>query len=207
MRRKGGFVLLGVVLFIGFTAGSIIGFIYWLTHFKIHLYQVIIEEYHYNRIQEIPLATISSDFDGENFVEKVNKVYYGFYSQGEVDSFRSKVKDIVIKQVGEGYGWSLVISNLYFGTERGEECRIVSDQVYDSSKRCICSSECPGHPNEPLGVASIYDECEEVFADKLPYCLGSLTINITFFNDTFPFPLVFNGSDKFIARMVFNAYA
>jgi len=207
LRRKGGIFLIGLGIllgFIGITSGM---FIYWLTTFKIHIYQVIIEEYHYNRVQEIPLALISSDFEGEPFVERVNKASYGFLSQEEFDNFRDTVKNTVIRQVGKAYRWSVDIEDMMFGVQPQEGCRVeLWESVYTPPEgqprviyKCKCSEECE-LANEFVGDPP----CDNF--QYLARCMGSLAINITFFNETFPFPLVFNGS-CFMTKMRFNAYA
>jgi len=149
LRRKGGIFLIGLAVllgFIGITGGM---FIYWLTTFKIHIYQVIIEVYHYNRVQEIPLALISSDF-GKPFVERVNRVYYGFE---EGSGLKNEVEETVKKQLGEACWWKVNIRGIEFESQPGDSA-----------------------------------------------------ITMIFFNETFPFPLVFNGSN-FVTEMRFNAYA
>lgn len=207
MRRKGvGLLAIGIAILLGGLAITAIMFIFWLFTFKIHIFQRIIEEYHYNRVQEIPLTIISSDYEREGFVEKFNKAYYGFYSQQEIENFKEVVKKNTTAQVGEAYWWYLVIENLRIGKSPYELCRvreiIEKSELppYEETRYCYCS----GCPIYKKVKAEIYS-CEAVL--PLSECLGSLTVNITFFNDTFPFPLVFNGIDDFIARMVFNAYA
>ena len=207
MRRKGGIFLIGLAVllgFIGITGGM---FIYWLTTFKIHIYQVIVEEYHYNRVQEIPLALISSDFEGKSFVERVNKAYFGFYSEEEKKEFEKGVSEIVTEQVGEGYWWSLSTENVSFSSVLLEigSCRVIESHPHSVpvGTICQCSDECP-NAGEIVALFPSYTSCDK--PSILARCMGSLTINITFFNETFPFPLVFNGS-CFMTKMRFNAYA
>ncbi|MFH8120422.1 MAG: hypothetical protein QXS37_06475, partial [Candidatus Aenigmatarchaeota archaeon] len=195
MRRKGLLLESGLLL-LGSTVITMMLFVLWLLNFKIHIYQRIIEEFHHNRVQEIPLAIISSDYQKEAFVEKINKAYYGFYSEDEIDEFKKVVKDITIAQVGEAYTWEISIEKYSF-SKTG--CDVIVWPEYNLI--CYkCSDECPV-------------EIEYCVDPSLPYeltladCLGSLTINITFFNETFPFPLTFNGSSKFVTEMRFNAYA
>ncbi|MEM5854585.1 MAG: hypothetical protein QW228_09535 [Candidatus Aenigmatarchaeota archaeon] len=205
MRRKGLLLESGLLL-LGSTVITMMLFVLWLLNFKIHIYQRIIEEFHYNRVQEIPLAIISSDYQKEAFVEKINKAYYGFYSEDEIENFKKTVKSNATEQVGESYWWMLNIENLYFGRIYGEGCRvreiIEKSELppYEETRYCYCS----GCPINKKVKAEIYS-CEVVL--PISECLGSLTINITFFNETFPFPLTFNGSSKFVTEMRFNAYA
>jgi len=197
MRRKGLLLESGLLL-LGSTVITMMLFVLWLLNFKIHIYQRIIEEFHHNRVQEIPLAIISSDYQKEAFVEKINKAYYGFYSEDEIDEFKKVVKDITIAQVGKAYIWEVSIEKYLFSMEEG--CYVIIE--YGSGATCCkCSDECPVKIEYCLPTS--LPPCKLTLAD----CLGSLTINITFFNETFPFPLTFNGSSKFVTEMRFNAYA
>lgn len=210
MKRKGlGILTTGTIILLGALGITVGMFIYWLFTFKIHIFQRIIEEYHYNRVQEIPLTIISSDYEGESFVEKFNKAYYGFYSENEIKNFKETVKSNTTAQVGEAYWWSLIIKDLYFGRYVGEGCTAYRDVLPGTGEVpnvyvCICSDKCPRAGE--IAIKDVEDvNCND--SKVLAFCLGSLTVNITFFNDTFPFPLTFNGGNEFITKMVFNAYA
>lgn len=208
MKRKGSLFILAIAVLLGMLSITMLTFIYWLFTFKIHIFEIIIEEYHYNRVQEIPLTIISSDYEGESFVERVNKAYYGF----EIGNLKNSVRETTIQQVGEEYWWSIVIGNLYFGKIAGEDCVVSFDMSIDGRfLYCKCSEGCPLSGRIVATKDTSIPEIppQPFYCNKpelLVICLGSLTVNVTFFNDTFPFPLVFNGSDKFITEMMFNAY-
>ncbi len=222
--KKGGIVLIAaviIVLAIPLTLGM---FVYWLYNFKIHIFLKIIEVYHYNRIQEVPLALISSDFGSESFVEKVNKVYYNLSSSTAKRMFIKGVKETIKKQIGEAYKLDIRIDDIEFGMEEYEECTVFVSGLRFSGFECKCTDKCPLQlviyiPEKVVidceqeaierGDESYLYECLEMYcSQKLPLekCFGeALNITITYFRDTFPFPLVFNGSN-FVEKMWFEAY-
>ncbi|MEM5790450.1 MAG: hypothetical protein QXP77_00100 [Candidatus Aenigmatarchaeota archaeon] len=215
MKKGGIFILASVVIVLSIPI-TIIMFIYWLYTFRIHIFWIITEMYHYNRLQEIPLALISSDFKNESFVEGVNKAYYNFYSVYEVEE---NVNKILKKQVGEAYGLYIRINGMGFHLEEYGDCNVFSKHSVGDFY-CFCTQECPRGGYEVPISDEIVDKCydEENFAEcldseclkgilPLRECIGekSLSKNITYFYDTFPFPLVFNGS-TFIEKMWFEAY-
>ncbi len=209
MSKGGAILTFAAIAAIGTLVFFLATLIYFL-NFKVQIFQYIMEEYHYNKVQEIPLALISSDFNKESFVEKFNKAYYGFYSEDEFKDFVSCVRKNITAQVGEKYFLVIRSSGLSFGTPFYEGCRVVTGTIYGGIKECKCSDECPCHNVNgedicPVMSTLVGRNCEDVL--PVTKCYRSLfVINITYINETFPLPLVFNGTN-FTTTMKFEAYA
>ena len=197
-------LLLGTVFLLLSIPIVIVIFIWWILNFRIHIYVTIIETYHYNRIQEVPLSVISSDFKGESFINGLNKAYFGFFSDNQKTEWKNSIKEIVDKQLGGVRGWNLAIEDIPIGFEEG--CRVMAAEkvrhpVY--YVKCKCSDECGERKGVIVDVVHRASDCFK--PENLAKCLGIWNINVTFFSETYFVPLAFNGS-AFSTTMRFNAY-
>jgi len=94
MKKKGSIFLSMIMMFVIylFAVGLVVVFFYF---FKFHISITIIDEYRWNKVQEVPLSLLSMDVEGESFVTKVNKIYYKFEPEDKLD----EVKEMVNKQL------------------------------------------------------------------------------------------------------------
>ena len=170
--------------------------IYFL-NFKVQIFQHIIDEYHYNTIQEVPLALISSDIGGEAFIERFNKAYFF----GGADGLKDEVTTILKRQFPKLEeklltfiikAGDLDLSTFEFGNPA------CGCNIYIIGSGWVCNQECGAYAGKSCSTPT--GEPSEM------YCHPSLMVNVSYFHGIFPLPLVFNGTN-FTTTMRFEAYA
>ena len=116
--------------------------------FKYQISLVILEQYLWNKYQDVPLSLLATDIEGESFVVRANRVYYGFLDAGQ---FRTDVNEIVKNQVSPtGPAPATVdvkIAGIKFTGEISCDFEIEGCYIEDDNQLfkhvCSCSESCP----------------------------------------------------------------
>lgn len=194
------FVMLAIYLF---AVSLVIIFFYF---FKFHITIIMIDEYRWNKVQEVPLSLLSMDVDGEQVVSKINKVYYGFESEDQLD----EVKGLVNKQLYYMYGGSQ--PNMGYSFSVGGAS--VTESPFPTcgcnygwngatfSFDWHCGGGCPNDGEtcyhwmyDPYAGQNV-----QVPDETMCYVIGRIE-----YHGSYPFPLTFNGTYKFIETMSYDA--
>jgi hypothetical protein len=205
MRK--GFFEIGItaaVLACAIAVASVLIFFYV---FKVNVDLQMREQYLWNKVQDVPMDLLSMDVEGESFVYRMNKVYYGYEEESNLGS---KTSGYISKQL------------IYFleGPVRPLEAVIVIDDISivkylegctvnseahceggDCAYVCKCSAGCSKPEGDIVGSTWMTDTCKEEFLDK---CLYTTNTRVQY-SANFPFPLTFNGTDKLVDELSYKA--
>jgi len=170
--------------------------------FKYHITMQMWDEYRWNKVQEIPLSLLSMDIDGEPFVARVNKAYYGSLDK-KLDEL-NKIDDIISEQLlsQEGYIFNAVINITGMRIQASSEgCGCNNCLSSGGSKQCWCSGGCIREGKD----------CYVGTAGSNPpdsshnWCRGlTPIIGTRYYSAKFPFPLTFNGTDDFTTEISYD---
>lgn len=199
MKRKGGIFVSMIMLLVVylFACAVVLVFFYF---FKYHITTTVLDEYKWNKVQEVPLGLFSMDIDGESFTSKMNKVYYGLEPE---DEFVKKMHEDVINQQlfyqfpsdKRPFGYVVSVGDITISEMKVDpNCRCVrSDATH-----CYCSDECP-KAGEPCGREVPWWIFTKVECD--PSLCSHTKIELS---EKFPFPLTFDGTDRFTDLMLYK---
>jgi hypothetical protein len=199
MKNKGFFegVIMMFVIYL-FAVAIVVVFFYF---FKYHITITMLDEYKWSKVQEVPLDLLSIDLNGESFVSKMNKVYYGFYDSSKL---RDETKEYVYNQFFYSLGgnpkgiiFSVDIGNLNIVSAKSP-CTCNDNRLFGTAlqhNRYLCSDNCVDVTGKSLGGRS----CETWDTwGRLRGDIKKCVYSESYYSAGFPFPLTFNGTENFI---------
>ena len=205
MKQKGAIFVSMIMLLIVYLAACAVVFIFF-HFFKYHIIKTVLDEYRWNKIQEIPLALFSMDIDRESFTLKMNKIYYELEPE---DEFVTKMHEDVINQQlfyqfppdKRPFGYFITIGKTTLSevkeVQPNCECEVRSD--CGDPPWYYCSDDC-GSPCTNCGVE---DRFGNIWPDER-FCYPT---EAKFYAEEYPFPLTFNGTERFIESLSYEATA
>jgi hypothetical protein len=214
MKRKGAIFISMIMLLVVYLAACAIVFIFF-HFFKYHIIKTVLDEYRWNKIQEIPLALFSMDMDGESFVSRVNRVYY-LGSNNEKNQLKEKIDDTISNQLfyyfeETEYPFRVMIKvdGIEVITKYVEACEIEERDCTTKSPpvppgkecHCYCSAECPSYSANKKLTTSKVDEGRCTIHYDISDCVVRKPV---VYSAKFPFPLTFDGTDKFVDELSYK---
>lgn len=188
MKKKGGIFVGMIMMFVIylFAIGIVVVFFYF---FKFHITITVLDEYRWNKIQEVPLSLFSMDVDGEPFVSGANKIIYGFEAKSELDEIKERVNDQLYFAFGDvppNMGYILTIGEVTVSESRFPDC-----DCKLTGLAWGCTNDCaPDKRGKPCGQ----------YEPELCFDIGRRE-----YSASYPFPLAFNGTTKFIDGLSYDA--
>jgi len=199
--RKSIFGVTPIVVSIAIWLFVIVTVLAFFYYFKYQITLVIQEQFLWNKIQEVPLDLLSMTLDGEMLVSKVNKVYYG-YGDG------SKLKDIIDGNISRQlfyffeeteYPLKAVINigGISLSTYL-EGCKLLEESCGVNCWKFTCSDKCGSNEGKYIEVV------QYAMKPSLDFCFYTTKTRIEY-SAKYPFPLTFNGTDKFVDELSYEA--
>jgi len=192
-------IMVSIAIFL-FVIVTVLSFFYF---FKFQITLVIKDQYLWNKIQEVPLDLLSMNLDGERFVCRINKVYY-LGGDEEKKQLREQIEGNISKQLfyfleGAQYPLKAVI---YIGeikiTKYLEGCELLEEYQGSGWWKFYCSDDCGENAGKGILVQSY------ALKPSLGFCLYMTETPIEY-SAKYPFPLTFNGIDKFVDELSYDA--
>jgi hypothetical protein len=160
----------------------------------------MLDEYRWNKVQEVPLDLLSMDIDRESFISKMNKV---FYKKLDEDQLKNKIDKIISDQlfyltggVQRPFDISINIGGIKI-TKELPGCTVYEDPMQEGVWTCRCSANCAKPEGTDVGSFDKSGQC----APLINLCISSVS---SVYSAKFPFPLTFNGTDKFVDELSYN---
>ncbi len=192
--RKSLWPVTGIMVTIGALLFVIVIVLVFFYFFKFHITLTMMEQYVWNKVQEVPLSLLSMDIGDESFVSRMNKVYY-LGDSDEKEELKNEVDDIVTKQLLLGaftrrpYTFLISVCGISLNKEVIEagdcECErlggIPGGPFYE------CSAGCGPNEGKDCCVRTIAGDCKAEEGD-VTLCFSTKKI----YSGGFPFPLTFN---------------
>jgi len=211
--KKGGLFVSMIILLVIYLFACAIVFVFFY-FFKFHVITTILDEYRWNKIQEVPLSLLSADLDGESFVYRVNKVHY-LGSDAEKNQLKDKINDFLTEQLfhyfpGTEYPFRVIIKvdGIEAITKYLTGCRVVEGSCASETDEfgvsvtmchCYCSADCGYNKNKCLTYYKVKQgECWSYSVS------GCISREAVVYSAKYPFPLTFNGTDKFIDELSYE---
>ncbi len=185
-------------------------FVVFFYFFKFHVTTTILDEYRWNKVQELPLSMLSIDLKGESFISRLNKVHH-LQSSNEKDALQKDLEDTIQKQMFQAFTAQqypfkarIKIGQIEITTQFVESCDI---EEYDCVTEgfpavtkcdCKCSADCGVNANKKLTSTKI-ENC--YFYYELDDCIIRKPVVYT---AKFPVPLFFNGTDNFVEELYYQ---
>ncbi len=197
--RKGGIFVSMIILLVIylFAVAIVLVFFYF---FKFHVTTTVLDEYRWNKIQEVPLDLLSMDIDGKSFVPKMNKVYYKFEPEDEFKKVRNIVNNQLYFMFGgdaKSMGYIISIGNATVSQSQYPNCGCMPHPLVENLYTC----------NDDCSVSKKGNYCGKyVFpVGIVPDPSLCFVIGRREYSASYPFPLTFNGTDEFTARLSYDA--
>lgn len=203
-------IIVGVAIFV-FVIVITLTFFYF---FKYHITLVIRDQYIWNKVQEVPLSLFSTDIDGESFINKANKAYYGFNDKGE---FMGLIKNIINSTIFYDYNveyrpfaysvniFGTTVSEGYVTPSGGCKCdKIIAygSNIYYYGCSDGCAVDKQGRPCGEKKDATWDDRSSWDTRDDM-LCYETNKEN-TIYEVSYPVPLTFNGTNKLIGNISYK---
>lgn len=203
--RKGGIFVSMIILLVIylFAVAIVLVFFYF---FKFHITTTVLDEYRWNKIQEVPLDLFSIDVDGEQFVSKMNKIYHKFEPEDQLDKVKKMVNSQLYFAFGDvppNIGYILTIGEVTVSQSDYPDCGCKPAVEYFSvTYKCqggcaldLEGEDCVGgYTYNQMGTPQAYPDPKKCFY-----------VGLVEYHGDYPFPLTFNGTDKFIAGLSYDA--
>jgi len=192
LNEKGS-IFIGMIIMVAIYIFAVLVVVIFFYFFKYNISIIILDEYRWNKVQEVPLSLLSMDVDGESFISKVNKAYYNILSDEEKKQFQTDSYSIITNQMFYEYqgippeiGFNILIGSVVKITKGDPDCRC----LYSSF---TCSDECPEKTRGQDCTITMYPGGPPLTDDKKCFIYGYI-----YYSEKYPIPLVFNGTDKFV---------
>ena len=197
-RTKKGSIFLSMIMLLVvylFAVAIVVVFFYF---FKFHIITTILDEYRWNKVQEVPLDLFSMDVNGESFVSRMNKIYYGFI---DMEPTKIKLRDIIHKQLFYSYTgtkypyeYFITIGNLSFTGQ--SDCTCNGKMFAHFTGAWTCSGGCGLYKDENCAKVWFYiPPSQPIYVPDSSKCFGKTE---AIYNAAYPFPLTFNGTNNLI---------
>jgi hypothetical protein len=146
------------------------------------------------------------DIDGESFVSRMNKIYYGFIDT-ESESTKIKLRDIIHKQLFYSYTMTLypyeyfiTIGNLSFTGQA--DCACKGKMFAHLTGQWYCSGDCGPYDGKNCAKVWFYiPPAQPIYGPDSSKCFGNVR---AFYTAAYPFPLTFNGTNYFITTISYE---
>jgi hypothetical protein len=216
MRRHGAMAFLGMMVLIAIYVVIFASILIFFQTFKYHVWRVLVEEYTWNRVQDMPLSLLSMDVNDQPFVMQMNKIYYGKLPEVQTQQFIDGVrKKVITPQLLSGFDpnepekypfWYVIsIGGKTFSETIAPNCKCKLGDISYGVYWYKCSTECN---NLKTGLAG--SECwsgAPVFRppDIETRCLRMAgVVDIAIYNMSYPFPLAFSGTWNLTIPFYYN---
>lgn len=195
-KHRKGFVISSAIVSLALYTFVVLLVLIFFTQFKYHVSLEIKDEYRWNKVQVVPMNLLTIDVGNESFVSRMNKAHYGFADETQL---LDETHDMLNKQLYYGltpgtypFGYVISISNKTISETQfsGCKCKLVN-------LRWRCSNDCAFSKKGNL--------CEKwVLGNRLPAPEKCFEVGTVYYKASYPFPLTFNGTDKFIDIMSYE---
>jgi len=210
MKKKGFFesMIMMFVIYL-FAVALVVVFFYF---FKYHITITMIDEYRWNKVQELPLDLLSVDIDGKPFVSGVNRVHY-LGNNDEKEQFKKGMDDTITNQF---FNYLTGAEYPFRATIKVDGIEVITKYVESTCKLEVRDCEEEGIPAEDYCHCYCSDACKlknkqltVSKREKYMACIGFDVSDCTirkpvFYSAKFPFPLIFNGTDKFVDELSYE---
>jgi hypothetical protein len=206
MKKSKGSVIAGFFISLILSAAmAIAAILIFFLIFKVNVDLQLREQFIWNKVQEVPMDLLSMSLDGESFISRMNKVHY-LGDDEEEKQLRDQIDDIISNQLfyyfeGTEYPFtaSINIGEISI-TKYLEGCYCKKTLCYAGVCDYECCDKCPeetkGKDCRAAGIRGLRTPDN---SKCLPY-----DIRVEY-SAKYPFPLTFNGTDKFTDELSYKA--